>query len=63
MKAFLVGLLALLAVAVFTAIGFLLFPFLIVLFWLVRLIAIAVLLILAIWLLGKFILFLWKKMK
>ena len=63
MKAFLVGLLFLLVVAMLTGIGFLLFPFLLVLGYVLRVILIGVLLILAIWIVGKFILFLWKKMK
>ena len=63
MKAFLVGLFFLFVVAILAGLGILLFPFLLVLGWLVRIALIAVLLILAIWLLGKFILYVWKKMK
>jgi hypothetical protein len=63
MKAFLAGLIFLVAVAVFGVIGVLLFPLLIVMAWFLRLILSFVLLILAIWLLGKFIIFTWDKLK
>jgi len=63
MKAFLVGLLFLFIVAVLAGMGVLLFPFLLVLGWIVRVILIAVLLILAVWLLGKLILYIRKKTK
>lgn len=63
MKAFLVGLLFMFVVAVLSGIGFLLFPLLMVLSWLLRVILIGVLLILAIWLLGKFVLYAWGKMR
>ena len=63
MKAFLVGLLFLFIVAVLAGMGLLLFPFLLVLGWIVRVILIAVLLILAVWLLGKLILYIRKKTK
>ena len=63
MKAFLVGLLFCIIVAILVGLGFLLFPFLIVMGWLLRFILIAVLLILAIWLVGKFILYIRKKIR
>ena len=63
MKAFLVGLLFLVVAAILSGLGFLLFPLLLVLGWLVRVILIGVLLILATWLLGKFILFIREKIK
>jgi hypothetical protein len=63
MRAFLAGLLFLLAAAILAGIGFLLFPFLLVLGWVLRVILIVILLILAIWLLGKFILFVWRRMR
>lgn len=63
MKAFLVGLLFLFIVAVLAGMGVLLFPFLLVLGWIVRVILIVVLLILAVWLLGKLILYIRKKMR
>lgn len=62
MKAFLVGLIFLLAVAVFGIIGILLFPLLIMMAWFLRLTLIFILLMLAIWLLGKFIIFVWDKL-
>ncbi|MBU3934148.1 MAG: hypothetical protein KKH11_05735 [Candidatus Omnitrophica bacterium] len=63
MKAFLVGLLFLFIVAVLAGMGVLLFPFLLVLGWIVRVILIVVLLILVVWLLGKLILYIRKKMR
>ena len=63
MKAFLVGLLFLFIVAVLAAMGVLLFPFLLVLSWIARVILIVVLLILAVWLLGKLVLYIRKKTK
>ena len=63
MKAFLVGFLFLFIVAVLAGMGVLLFPFLLVLGWIVRVILIVVLLILAVWLLGKLILYIRKKMR
>jgi len=63
MKAFLVGLLFLFIVAVLAGMGVLLFPFLLVLSWIARVILIVVLLILAVWLLGKLVLYIRKKTK
>lgn len=63
MKAFLTGLLFLAAVAILWGLGVLLFPLLMVLAVMIRVIVIITLLILAIWLLGKFILYVWEKMK
>ncbi len=63
MKAFLVGLLFLFIVAVLAGTAVLLFPFLLVLGWIARVILIVVLLILAVWLLGKLILYIRKKMR
>jgi len=63
MKAFFVGLIFLIAVAIFVVIGILLFPLLVLMGWLLRLALIFILLILAIWLLGKFIIFIWEKLK
>jgi len=63
MKAFLTGLLFLFIVAVLAGMGVLLFPFLLVLGWIVRVILIVVLLILAVWLLGKLVLYIRKKMR
>ena len=63
MKAFLVGFLAVLVVTVLTGLGFLLFPFLLVLGWVMRIVLMVVLVILAIWLLGRFILYIWGKLK
>jgi hypothetical protein len=50
-------------IAILAGIGVLLYPFLIVLGLFLRIILIAVLLILATWLLGKFIIYLWRKMR
>jgi hypothetical protein len=63
MKAFLIGLIFLIAVSIFTGIGIFLSPFLLIFAWIVRLIIGFLLIILAIWLLGKFIIFIWENIK
>lgn len=63
MKAFLAGLIFLLAVSILVGIGVLLFPFMILLAFLLRLILGFFLVIFTIWLLGKFIIFVWEKLK
>ncbi len=63
MKAFFVGLIFLFAVAILSGIGLMLTPLLIVLTFFLRIIIIALLAILGIWLLGKFIIFIWEAMK
>ena len=63
MKAFLVGLVFLVAVLLLSGIGILLLPLLVVLGFFLRLIIGAVLIILAVWLLGKFIIFVWETVK
>ncbi len=60
MKSFLVGLLFLCAVLVLTGVGFLLLPLLLVLTFFLRIAVGFALVLFAIWLLGKLILFLWK---
>jgi len=60
MKAFLVGMIFIIAVAVLSGIGFLLYPFLLVLSIFLRIALGCALIILAIWLLGKFIIFIWE---
>jgi len=63
MKAFLVGLIFLIAVGVLAGLGILLFPLLIALAWFLRFILISILLIFAIWLLGKMTIYFWEKIK
>lgn len=63
MKAFLLGLIFLIIVSILAGIGILLFPFLVLLAWFLRLIVVFLLVIFAIWLLGKFIIFIWEKIK
>ena len=63
MKAFMVGLLALIAVVLLYGLGTLLLPFLLVLGLVLRVVLIGVLVILAIWLLGRVILYIWEKMR
>jgi hypothetical protein len=63
MKEFLVGLIFLIAVAVLSAIGFFIYPLLIALAWFLRIIIVLVLGVFAIWLLGKFIIVVWEKLK
>lgn len=62
MKAFFVGLLFIIAVTLLAGIGFLLFPLLLVMAFFLRIVVIFLLVLLAIWFLGKFIIFLWEKM-
>lgn len=63
MKAFLIGLLFIVAVFVFIGMWFLLFPLILVMGILLRLVVAAAFVMLSIWLLGKLILFVWKKLK
>ncbi|MFH1269879.1 MAG: hypothetical protein ABIH75_02320 [Candidatus Omnitrophota bacterium] len=63
MKAFLVGLAFLAAAALLTGVGVLLFPLIIVLGLFLRVILGFLFIIFAIWLLGKFIIFIWDKLK
>jgi hypothetical protein len=63
MKEFFVGLIFVFAVAMLCGIGILLFPFLVLLGLFLRAVLIFLLAIFAIWLLGKFIIFVWKKLK
>ena len=63
MKAFFVGLIFLIAAGLLAGVGILLFPLLVVLAWFLRLIVISLLLIFAIWLLGRFIIFVWEMIK
>ena len=62
MKAFLAGLLFIVALSVLAGIGILLMPLLLVLAVLLRVLVIFFLVIFAIWLLGKFIIFSWERM-
>lgn len=62
MKAFLIGLIFLIAAITLAGIGFLLFPLLVVLAWFLRLVVIFILGLFAIWLLGKFIILVWEKL-
>lgn len=63
MKAFLVGLIFLIAVGIFAGMAIVLYPFIIILGWLLRLAISFALLILAIWLLGKLIILVWEKLR
>jgi len=63
MKAFWVGSLFLCAVFVLAGIGVVLSPLIILLSFLLRIIISLALVIFAIWLLGKFIIFIWEKLK
>ena len=63
MKEFMVGLLFLLAVAILAVVGWLLRPLLILLVFFLRVIVIGALVIFAIWLLGRFIIFVWENLK
>lgn len=61
MKAFLIGLIFLIAVTVLSGIGLLLYPLFIVLALFLRVILSLFFVLLCIWLLGKFIIFVWEK--
>ncbi|MFA5356827.1 MAG: hypothetical protein WC301_05435 [Candidatus Omnitrophota bacterium] len=63
MKAFLVGLIFIMAAALLSGLGVLLFPLLIVLGFFLRVVVGLIFVVLAIWLLGKFIIFVWEKLK
>jgi len=63
MKAFLVGLLFMMAVLVLSGIGLFLYPLLFVLGFFLRFIIIIALGVFAIWLLGKFIIYVWEALK
>jgi len=60
MKAFLAGLVFLIAVGVMAGIGMLLFPILLVLAFFLRIFVGFILIIFAIWALGKFIIYVWS---
>jgi len=60
MRAFLIGLLFLFAVGLLSGIGILLFPLMIVLGFLLRFMLSVAFVIFSIWLLGKFIIFVWE---
>jgi len=62
-KEFFVGLIFLLAAFLLIGAGFLLFPLLVVMAFFGRLIIMVVLGIFSVWLLGKFIIFVWEKMR
>ena len=61
MKAFFVGLLALLVVGILSGIGFLLYPFFILLSFILQFLAGIAFAVLCVWLLGRFIIFIWDK--
>ncbi len=63
MKEFLVGLLFLVAVLILTGLGILLFPLLLILTFFLRIAVGFLLMLLAIWLLGKFIVFVWESLR
>jgi hypothetical protein len=62
MRAFMIGLLFLLAVLVLVGMGFLLSPVFFVLALIFRVILGFILVLFGIWLLGRFILFIWEKL-
>ena len=60
MKAFAIGLIFLIAVSILAGIGILLFPLIIVLGFFLRIVLVLLFVIFCIWLLGKFIIFVWE---
>ncbi|MBM3253859.1 MAG: hypothetical protein FJZ16_06385 [Candidatus Omnitrophica bacterium] len=63
MKAFIIGLIFLIAVSILAGICALLFPLLVVLAWFIRIVIISLFILFAIWLLGKFIIFVWESLR
>ncbi|MDP3142595.1 MAG: hypothetical protein Q8N14_01425 [Candidatus Omnitrophota bacterium] len=63
MKAFLVGLLFLVAVLVLSSLGVLLYPLFLVMAVLLRIVIGLSLLLFAIWLLGRFIIWVWESLR
>jgi hypothetical protein len=63
MKAFLAGFLFIIAVSILAGLGVLLFPLLLVLTFFLRIIISFAIVLLAIWLLGKFIIFVWERLR
>ncbi|MFH0732345.1 MAG: hypothetical protein V2A72_05440 [Candidatus Omnitrophota bacterium] len=63
MKAFLVGFLFIIAVSILSVLGLLLYPVLFLLTFVLRIIIAIALVIFAIWLLGKFIIFVWESLR
>lgn len=60
MKAFAIGLIFLIAVSILSGIGILLYPLIIVFGFFLKIILSLLFVILSIWLLGKFIIFVWE---
>lgn len=63
MKAFLIGVIFLIAVAIIAGLGYLLIPLILVLGFFLRFILLIVLGILVVWILGKFIIFVWEALR
>lgn len=63
MKAFLIGVIFLIAVAIIAGLGYLFVPFILVLGFFLRFILLIVLGILVVWILGKFIIFVWEALR
>jgi len=61
MKAFAIGLIFLIAVSVLWGVGILLFPLIVVLGVFLKMLLALLFVIFSIWLLGKFIIFVWEK--
>jgi len=60
MRAFLIGLVSLIALLILAGVGLLLYPFVIVLALFMQVILALLFVVFAIWLLGKFIIFVWE---
>ena len=61
MKAFAIGLIFLIVVSILSGIGILLFPIIIVLGFFLKIILALLFVIFSIWLLGRFIIFVWER--
>ena len=63
MKEFLVGLIFLFAAVILAVMGFFLWPLAVVLAWFLRILVVLLFGMIAVWLLGKFIIYVWESIK
>jgi len=63
MKAFIVGLLFLLCLGILAGVGVLFFPLLLFLAFFLRIIIVIAFVLISIWLLGKFIIYVWERLR
>ena len=63
MKAFLIGLAVIILVTIFTGVGIILMPFFMILAFFLRILLAIILVIAAIWAIGKFVILLWESLR